>query len=483
MCDTMGKLLPNGRALFGKNSDRSPNEPQVLYYYPAMTHSKNSQLATYIKVDQVERTKAIILSQPSWLWGGEMGVNECGVCIGNEAVFTKGSYDAIGLTGMDMLRLALERSENAKMAVGILIHLLERYRQGGNCGYDHKFYYDNSFLVMDGKEMYVLETSGTDWVYKKTSCAAISNRLSIKKDGTVYSNGVCNFTQKHLEPVYSHFSQSANRKSLCASAIEKASSVEDIFVALRMHSHDKDPLCNASVGSPCMHYGGLVGDHTTNSLVVEWDENGKMTLWTTGRSTPCISLFKPFAFGNVTAPIFEAKDKNAVSYWLEAETFHRKLLGFKLPKEYYDERNALEAEYLKQNKNLNSSEMLSLSKKAFEQESEFIKKWEKKTFEQGKTSALFRKNWQKKNAIFERIKRITEMEIYFDTLQEALESKPNALQENNVLKEMLQTLTAYYEGEDWRSDFESDERGELPQGLKRGVLSEDGIYNLLSTIK
>ena len=75
------------------------------------------------------------------------------------------------------------------------------------------------------------------------------------------------------------------------------------------------------------------------------------------------------------------------------------------------------------------------------------------------------------------------MEIYFDTLQEALESKPNALQENNVLKEMLQTLTTYYEGPDWRSDFESDERGELPQGLKRGVLSEDGIYNLLSTIK
>ena len=483
MCDTMGKLLPNGHALFGKNSDRSPNEPQVLYYYPATSHSKNSQLATYIKVDQVEKTKAIILSRPTWLWGGEMGVNECGVCIGNEAVFTKGRYDEIGLTGMDMLRLALERIENAKMAVGCLIHLLERYRQGGNCGYDHKFYYDNSFLVMDGKEMYVLETSGKDWVYKKTSCAAISNRLSIKKDGMVYSNGVCNFTQKHLEPLYSHFSQSANRKSLCTSAIEKATCVEDIFSALRAHAHDNDPLCNASVGSPCMHYGGLVGDHTTNSLVVEWDENGKMTLWTTGRSTPCISLFKPFSFGNIAAPIFESNDKNAVTYWLEAETFNRKLLGHKLPKEYYAERDSLETEYLKLSKGLDSSEMLELSQKALKQESEFIKKWEKQILEQGKTSSLFRKNWQKKNEAFERIKRITKMEIYFDTIQEALDSKPNALQENSELKEMLQTLIAYYEGDDWRSDFESDERGKLPQGLKRGVLSEDGIYNLLSTIK
>ena len=483
MCDTMGKLLPNGHALFGKNSDRSPNEPQTLYYYPAMIHSNRSVMTTYIKVDQVEETKAIILSRPSWLWGGEMGVNECGVCIGNEAVFTKGRYDEMGLTGMDMVRLALERSENAKMAVGCLIHLLERYGQGGNCGYDHKFYYDNSFLVMDGKEIYILETSGKNWVYKKTSCAAISNRLSIKKDGTVYSDGICNFTQKHLEPVYSHFSHSANRKAMCSSAIERATCIEDIFSALRGHNHDKDPLCTASVGSPCMHYGGLVGDHTTNSFVVEWDENGKMTLWATGRSTPCISLFKPFSFGNVTAPVFEANDKKAVSYWFESESYNRKLLGHKLPKEYYDERNSMESEFIKQSKHLNSEEMLTLSKIALDKESEFMRKWESKRLEPGTTSSLFCKNWQKKNEIFERIKRITEMEIYFDTLLETCDTDSSLIFKDADLHEMFQKLTAYYDGPDWRLDFESDERSELPQGLKRGVLSEDGIYNLIESIK
>ena len=482
MCDTMGKLLPNGHALFGKNSDRSPNEPQALYYYPAMTHSKNSQLATYIKIDQVEKTKAIILSRPTWLWGGEMGVNECGVCIGNEAVFTKGRYDEIGLTGMDMLRIALERSENAKMAVGCLIHLLERYGQGGNCGYDHKFYYDNSFLVMDGKEIYVLETSGKDWVYKKTSCAAISNRLSIQKDGTVYSDGIRNFTHKHLEPVYSYFSQSSNRKSMCSSAIEKATCVEDIFAALRQHAHEKDPLCTASVGSPCMHYGGLVGDHTTNSLVVEWDENGKMTLWTTGRSMPCVSLFKPFSFGSTIPPVFEANDKNAASYWFEAESFNRKLLGHKLPKEYYAERDALESEYINSSRELASSELSELSQLALDKEIAFLDKWKNQAFEPGSCSTLFSKNWQKKNEVFERIKRITEMEIYFGTLQEACITDSSVISKDSDLQEMLQKLIAYYESPDWRSDFERDERGELPQGLKRGVLSEDGIYNLISDI-
>ena len=77
------------------------------------------------------------------------------------------------------------------------------------------------------------------------------------------------------------------------------------------------------------------------------------------------------------------------------------------------------------------------------------------------------------NTILERIKRITEMEMYFDTLRESHDETP-------AMQEILQKLIAYYEGPDWRSDFESDERGELPKELKRGVLSEDGIYNLLT---
>ena len=48
---------------------------------------------------------------------------------------------------------------------------------------------------------------------------------------------------------------------------------------------------------------------------------------------------------------------------------------------------------------------------------------------------------------------------------------------------MLCELTSYYESGQWLKDFESDERGELPKDLKRGVLSEDGVYNLLSEFK
>jgi hypothetical protein len=71
-----------------------------------MVHEEKTVKTTYIEVAQVKETLGFILSRPTWLWGGEMGVNECGVCIGNEAVFTKGKYDDIGLTGMTVIEFA-----------------------------------------------------------------------------------------------------------------------------------------------------------------------------------------------------------------------------------------------------------------------------------------------------------------------------------------------------------------------------------------
>lgn len=66
----------------------------------------------------------------------------------------------------------------------------------------------------------------------------------------------------------------------------------------------------------------------------------------------------------------------------------------------------------------------------------------------------------------ERIERIRCMEALFD----------HALKTGEIPRE----LTDYYFGGLWLDDFRADERGELPKDLKRGVLSEDGIWNLLS---
>ncbi len=82
-----------------------------------------------------------------------------------------------------------------------------------------------------------------------------------------------------------------------------------------------------------------------------------------------------------------------------------------------------------------------------------------------------------------RISRIHKMEQSFDEVAETVFLNPNLVYHDENIKEKLNELTEYYESGLWLQDYECDERGELPGDLKRGVLSEDGLYNLLSDIE
>ncbi len=148
MCDTvvaLGGVTADGVTLFGKNSDREPNEAHQLLRVPADEHPAGSTVkCTYLEIPQVEHTYEVLLAKPFWIWGAEMGANEHGVTIGNEAVFTRVPSDQKpGLIGMDFLRLALERSKTAREALTVTTQLLDQYGQGGNCGFQHQLYYHN----------------------------------------------------------------------------------------------------------------------------------------------------------------------------------------------------------------------------------------------------------------------------------------------------------------------------------------------------
>lgn len=78
--------------------------------------------------------------------------------------------------------------------------------------------------------------------------------------------------------------------------------------------------------------------------------------------------------------------------------------------------------------------------------------------------------------------RIEEMERIFNVLCSFAKSDPRVIRSHPHLKEMLDTLISYYNGGKWLEDYSADEKGLFPDNLKRGVLSQDGVYNLLAKL-
>jgi hypothetical protein len=178
--------------VFAKNSDRPPGEVQVTWPFGRRASNGCTLRTQYVTVGDTG-AHATLLSCPTWLWGAEHGVNEYGVAIGNERVGT--THDAArakpALTGMDLVRLGLERSRSAADAVDTMIGLLESCGQGGITDAARGEAYDSSFLVADPGEALVLETAGTDYAVAPPSAAtAISNRLAIGSEWTRASSAV-----------------------------------------------------------------------------------------------------------------------------------------------------------------------------------------------------------------------------------------------------------------------------------------------------
>lgn len=318
MCDTMVRVTNDG-VLFAKNSDRDPNESQLLEWHPAAEHGSGRLRVTHADLDQVPRTHGILISRPWWLWGAEMGTNEHGVTIGNEAVFTRGTPAAGGLlTGMDLLRLALERSTTRADAVQVLVTLLEEHGQAGSASHEHpSFRYDNSFLVADRDGAIVLETAGRSWATEDVSGArSISNGLTIP-----------GFAEKHADRLRGAVAQCATRRSRTTRSASRVEGVLDLMAALRDHGAGPNPtyrLANGALAAPCAHAGGLLtSTQSTASWVSDLRDHGRH--WVTATSAPCTSIFKPVDVGPVPRPepAGATNRQDAAHLWWRHERVHR----------------------------------------------------------------------------------------------------------------------------------------------------------------
>lgn len=343
LCDTI-VIVEADRVLFAKNSDRDPNESQLLDWMPRRTYAPGERLrCTWIEISQASATNAVLLSRPFWMWGAEMGANEHGVVIGNEAVFTRQPCARVGLTGMDLLRLALERGATAEQAVNVIIKMLIEFGQGGGCGHENRdFRYHNSFLIADPRGAYVLETAGKHHAVEAVQGArTISNGLTIP-----------GFARQYSDTIKTSVSACRMRRERTQSMAAVASSPADLAAILRDHGEGCDAprysWMNGGMAAPCMHAGGVAAASQTTASWISELSSHSIRHWATATAAPCTGVFKPVCvdrpleLGPAPTDAFDGH-----TLWWRHELLHRRAVcnPQRIIPQFVAERNAMEREW------------------------------------------------------------------------------------------------------------------------------------------
>lgn len=341
MCDTFAVRTPTG-TLFAKNSDRPVAEPQLLRW--ESPRPSGNRLATqYMSLGEDPGSVGTLLSQPDWLWGAETALSTQRVAIGNEKVWTTDDASAVApaLIGMDLVRLAAERADNAAHAVFLIGRFLGRYGQGGGgergddpaTGTEP---YWSSFLVAGPEAVWQMETSGTAWVARELpGGGAISNRLTDKATWDRSGGGADpDAWGKRRNPDVP--TGLADHRLACTSAFVAESgmapSPADAVAVLRSHGQTpwgaphrrgsvhpvpEDVRDDFSGISVCMH----VRDYQrTTAAMVSWlpVDRSERPFTAAALGSPCCSIFVPCGTGWVPGVLGDARAWGTVSALADA---------------------------------------------------------------------------------------------------------------------------------------------------------------------
>ncbi len=276
---------------FAKNSDRHPAEVQVLEWHPprAAAATLETQYLTLADAD----ANAFLGSRPTWLWGCEHGVNEYGVAIGNEKIFTTDTPRTLApaLLGMDVVRLVLERARTADAALELCTSLIERHGQGGSGEPHDDEPYFSSFLLADAHGGWVIETSNRTWVAKPAGDGtSISNRISLTTDWTRSSPDIASgtdFDARRLSQVPTV--RADHRLAVTRACVARGPVVNARDLAATMRDHTD---ANGSGFSVCLHRPDFHAQ-TTASMIVDLRADGGPTRVWACLGNPCVSVYVP----------------------------------------------------------------------------------------------------------------------------------------------------------------------------------------------
>jgi hypothetical protein len=202
-------------------------------------------------------------------------VNEAGVAAGNATIYTTLDPRAFPdtLTGMDLVRLALERASTAAAAVEVLTSLIERHGQGGSGHAGGHRPYWSSFLVADPAAAFVVETSGRDCAVEPVErTRAISNRTTIPSFDAAHRHPR-QPVETLVDPRW-HASQ--------AVLAHEPVTTEALEAHLASHAGGEDGW------TVCMHVEGV--EETTAAMVAELPEGASPRVWF-AEGSPCQNPF------------------------------------------------------------------------------------------------------------------------------------------------------------------------------------------------
>ncbi|GAB3402578.1 hypothetical protein GCM10027515_12480 [Schumannella luteola] len=323
-----------GVTIFGKNSDRPAGEAQPLRQRAARPEAGSTVRLAQIEIDDAPAF-AHLGSAPFWCWGYESGVNEHRVAIGNEALFTRPLRAAVdaagrgqepepGILGMELVRLGLERAATAHEAVAVITGLLERHGQWGSGKFGESAAtgaYDNSFLIADPNEAWIVETAGREWAARRAGAVdSISNEPSIRTAADLLSDGATDLARGFgwAEPTPLDFAAafadplvplqvSHIRRARSAELLERGRAAGGVDLA-GMRGVLRDHLEDSFLGGPyfdaanpdfltlCMHEApsGFTWGNTASSMIAELstDPADLGVVWW-GAVTPCTTAYVP----------------------------------------------------------------------------------------------------------------------------------------------------------------------------------------------
>ena len=346
MCDSFVALptaTTTGTTLAAKNADCEINEAQAVLHLPRRRYPEGATLrATHIVIPQARETHEVLLDKSFWTWGGEIGLNEHGLAVGNEAIFSNAAERQDGLITGDLLRLMLERAKTCEEAVEVFTQALERFGQGGNCELRGNAHFDSSYLVSDLSSAVVIETAGRHWVVRPVDgVGAISNAMTIGGDWERCSSGLpgtgnlgrIDFQARFEDMAKVAAAGSRQRHGVARSWLEEHRGHIDLRCMadlLRQHGDGYDPTEGEVCTNICMHAGPYPSRfwQACGAMIMDAGPKGSMA-WVTATSGTCVSIFKPVYFG-ATMPDSGPTPREIFtegSLWWRHELLHRRAMA------------------------------------------------------------------------------------------------------------------------------------------------------------